>query len=99
MTISLDQDETWSRDDIEDGVCDILAQVLERPAGSVGAGMPLDEGLGVDSLALIQAQVGIEEHFGVVMPEIEEGTQDGLHTVDDLVRLVAARSQGMSVDG
>ena len=91
---ALPEDEAWTFDDIEAGVCDVLAEVLERPAGTIRPGSPLDEGLGVDSLALIQAQVSIEERFGVVMPDIDEDALTDLRTVEDLVRPVADQALG-----
>ena len=59
----------------------------------------MDEGLGVDSLALIETQVGIEERFGVVMPDIDEDSVAHFHTVKDLVQAVAELLQGRLDDG
>ena len=87
----MDRAETWSRDEIQDAVCGILAEVLEKPIGAVQPESLLDEGLGADSMALIEAQVGIEEHFGVVMPDIDEVPALRLESVEDLVHLVAER--------
>ena len=88
MTILMFQDETWSIDDIKEGVCDILAQILELPTGTVRLDALLEDGLGVDSLALIQTQIGIEDHFDIVTPELDEAVLDELRTVKDLVRWV-----------
>lgn len=88
MTILMFQDETWSIDDIKEGVCDILAQILELPTGAVRLDALLEDGLGVDSLALIQTQIGIEDHFDIVTPELDEAVLDELRTVKDLVRWV-----------
>lgn len=88
MTLLLYKDETWSLDDIKEGVCDILAQILERPAGTIRLDTLLEDGLGVDSLALIQTQIGIEDHFDVVTPELDEEVLEELRTVMDLVRWV-----------
>ena len=92
MTLLLYKDETWSIEDIKEGVCDILAQILERPAGTIPLDSLLEDGLGVDSLALIQTQIGIEDHFDIVTPEIDEGTLEALRTVKDLVRWVATHA-------
>ncbi len=92
MTLLLYKDETWSFDEIKEGVCDILAQILERPAGTIRSDALLEEGLGVDSLTLIQTQIGVEDHFDIVTPDIDEGTLEDLRTVDDLVRWVAEQS-------
>ena len=94
MTLTLDQDETWSIEEIKDGVSDILAQVLERPAGTIRADMLLADGLGVDSLALIQTQIGIEDHFGAVAPDFDESTLEELRTVRDLVWWVVEQVRG-----
>ena len=99
MTLQMEQRETWSLGDIEREIRAILAQVLEKPVGSIRPDTPLDEGLGVDSLALIETQVGIEERFGVVMPDIDEDSVTHFHTVKDLVQAVAEQLQGRSDDG
>ena len=88
MTLLIYQDQTWSVDDIKEGVCDILAQILELPTGTVRLDALLEDGLGVDSLALIQTQIGIEDHFDIVTPELDEAVLDELRTVKDLVRWV-----------
>lgn len=85
MTLLLYKDETWSFDEIKEGVCDILAQILERPAGTIRLDARLEEGLGVDSLALIQTQIGVEDHFDIATPEMDEATLEELRTVRDLV--------------
>lgn len=92
MTLLLYKDETWATDDIKEGVCDILAQILEMPAGTIRLEALLEDGLGVDSLALIQTQIGIEDHFDIATPEIDEGTLEELRTVKDFVRWVAAHA-------
>ncbi len=89
MTLLLYKDETWSPDELTEGVCDILSQILERPAGTIRLGAGLEEELGVDSLALIQTQIGIEDHFGITTPELDEAVLEELRTVRDLVRWVA----------
>lgn len=94
MTIHPHLEADWHAEEIEEGVRAVLSEVLERPLGSIRIDTPLDEGLGVDSLALIQAQVGIEERFGVVMPEIDENAVAEQRTVEDLIKIVAAQSQG-----
>ncbi len=94
MTLTLYKEWDLRIDDIREGVCDILAQILERPAGTIGLESHLEDGLGVDSLALIQTQIGIEDHFDIVTHEIDEETLDELRTVNDLVRWVAAYVQG-----
>ena len=90
MTMLLDHGTRWAIDDIRDGVCDILAQILERPAGTIRLDARLEEELGVDSLALMQTQIGIEDHFGVMTSDLDEATLDELRRVADLVRWVAA---------
>ena len=89
MTLLLYKDETWSADELTEGVCDILAQILERPAGTIRLDTHLEEDLGVDSLALVQTQIGIDEHFDLATPEMDEATLEELRTVKDLVRWVA----------
>lgn len=89
----------WSIDDIEDEICSIVAEVTEKPPGAVYLNSPLDEGMGFDSLALVQSQVAIEERFGIVMPDIDETSVAQLHTVKDLVQPVAERIRGGAEDG
>ena len=88
MTMPMEQVGTWSAAEIEAEICAILVQVLEKPVGKIRPDTLLDEGLGVDSLALIETQVGIEERFGVVMPDIDEESVTQFRTVRDLVQPV-----------
>ena len=94
MTLLLYKDETWSIDDIKEGVCDILAQILELPTGTIRLEAHLEDGLGVDSLILVQTQIGIEDHFDIVTPELDEEVLDELRTVMDLVRWVVRCVRG-----
>lgn len=98
MTIAAEQRETWGLDDIEREIRTILAKVLEKPVRSIRLDSPLDEGLGVDSLALIETQVSIEERFGVVMPDVDEDSVTHFRTVKDLVQAVAEQLRSRSED-
>ena len=99
MTLLLYKDETWTFEEIKEGVCDILAQILERPTGTIRLDARLEDGLGVDSLALIQTQIGIEDHFDISTPEMDEETLEDLRTVKDLVGWVAAQPSVFTVRG
>ena len=92
MTLLLYKDHVWSADDITEGVCDILAQILEKPAGTIRLDTRLEDELGVDSLALVQTQIGIEDHFDISTPEMDEETLEDLRTVEDLVSWVSAHA-------
>ena len=92
MTLLLYKDHVWSADDITEGVCDILAQILEKPAGTIRLDTRLEDELGVDSLALVQTQIGIEDHFDISTPEMDEETLEDLRTVKDLVSWVSAHA-------
>lgn len=94
MTLLLYKEETWSLDDIKEGVCEILAQILEQPTGTIRLDARLEDGLGVDSLALIQTQIGIEDHFDIVTPDLDEQMLDEMRTVMDLVRWVVRCVRG-----
>ena len=89
MTVLLYKDDFWTVEELAEGVCDILAQIVDRPAGSIRLDTELDDDLGVDSLALVQTQIGIEDHFDITTPEMDEATLEDLRTVKDLVRWVA----------
>ncbi len=99
MNLPMFDDTTRSIDDIEGEICSILADVTERPLGTIGANSPLDEGLGVDSLALIETQVAIEERFGIAMPDIDDDSFADLRTVKDLARSVEQRVLHGGADG
>ncbi len=89
MTVLLYKDDIWNVEDLAEGVCDILAQIVDRPAGTIRLDTELEEELGVDSLALVQTQIGIEDHFDIATPDMDEATLETLRTVKDLVRWVA----------
>ena len=47
--------------------------------------------LGIDSLAMMEAVIEIEERFSIVMPDFEEFDAGRIFTVEDLVDMVMER--------
>jgi acyl carrier protein len=75
----------------------IIADTLERPVAEVPLSADLEGGLGVDSLAMIEIGIALEERFRIAMPDLDSPDCVRLKTVEDLARLVAAQlvpSQG-----
>lgn len=58
-------------DDVHLDIADLLAQIIEVPASEITPQSRLAEDLGVDSLSLLELVIGIEERFGVVIPDSE----------------------------
>lgn len=72
-----------TRADVVEAVCSIVAAVLETPT-RVNADAELEAGLGMDSMALIETCVGIEERFEIAMPDLDELGPRRIKTVGDL---------------
>jgi acyl carrier protein len=72
-------------DDVHTDIAELLAQIIEVPAGDITPQARLVEDLGVDSLSLLELVIGIEERFGVVIPDSEVA---GLVRVEDATTYV-----------
>lgn len=69
----------------------IIADTLERPVAEVPLDADLESGLGIDSLAMIEINIALEERFRFAMPDMDSSDHARLKTVEDLARLVAAQ--------
>jgi acyl carrier protein len=74
--------------ELEQKVCKILADNLSVPADQVTPSARFQEDLDADSLDLVEAVLGLEEEFGVTIPEEE---MEGVRTVGQAIQLVAAK--------
>ena len=73
--------------DVPSRVRQIVANTLQRPVGQVAIDAKLESGLGVDSMAMIDIGVSIEEEFEIALPpDLAERVR--VETVADLVRVV-----------
>ena len=77
---------TLTPDEITAGITELLAQIIEVPPAGITPQSRLAEDLGVDSLSLLELVIGIEERFGVVIPDTEVA---GLERVEDATTYVA----------
>jgi acyl carrier protein len=76
------------RAELQDKVCKILAENLSVPADQVTPQSRFQEDLDADSLDLVEAVLGLEEEFGVSIPEEE---MEGVKTVGEAINLVAQK--------
>ncbi|MFP2929511.1 acyl carrier protein [Pyxidicoccus sp. 3LG] len=67
----------------------IIAGTLRRPLEQVPLTASLESGLGIDSMAMIEINIGLEERFRFAMPEMASPSEANLKTVEDLARFVA----------
>lgn len=74
-----------AHDDVHADIAELLAQIIEVPAADITPQARLAEDLGVDSLSLLELVIGIEERFGVVIPDSEVS---GLVRVEDATTYV-----------
>jgi acyl carrier protein len=78
----------------------IIAGALHRPVEQVPLDASLESGLGIDSLAMIEINIALEERFRFAMPDMASPADANLKTVEDLARFVAAqlaRQKGKAV--
>jgi len=73
-------------DDLATRITEIVAEVLGCDVTDLGAEVPLLD-LGVDSLAMIEVVIGIEQQLGTVVPDEEVV---GLTTVAELASYVGS---------
>ncbi|PTL75899.1 acyl carrier protein [Vitiosangium sp. GDMCC 1.1324] len=78
-------------DEIGREVRAIIAGALRRPVEQVPLTASLESGLGIDSLAMIEINIALEERFRFAMPEMTSPAEANLQTVEDLARFVAAQ--------
>lgn len=72
-------------------VRNIIAGALKRPVEQVPLTASLESGLGIDSLAMIEINIALEERFRFAMPDMASPADANLKTVEDLARFVAAQ--------
>lgn len=82
---------TLTRDAVARQLCDIIVENRPKLAGRVTPTSPLTRDLGIDSLAMIETVIRIEERFGIAMPDFEEFAPERVLTVKDLADMVMAR--------
>ncbi|HSX68777.1 acyl carrier protein [Nocardioides sp.] len=58
-------------DDVHADIAELLAQIIEVPVSEITPQARFVEDLAVDSLSLLELVIGIEERFGVVIPDSE----------------------------
>ncbi len=82
-------------DDTALAVRQTIADTLRRTLDEVAHDATLDgAGLGLDSLAVIQLQVALEERFDVALPDLLDGDPARPRAVRDVVALVASLTAG-----
>lgn len=74
-----------------EGVRAVLVEVLDRPEEAVTPDASLEAALGVDSLAMIEIAVRLEERFGIAFPPSASPADLSIETGRDLARFVAQR--------
>jgi acyl carrier protein len=79
------------RDEVARAVRVALARTLGRSLEDVQPGSDLEADLGLDSMALIEVNIAIEELLRVPVPA-GETPELAVRTVEDLVEFVAARA-------
>jgi acyl carrier protein len=73
--------------DVSATVRAILADTLKRPVEEIALDAKLESGLGIDSMAMIDISVSIEEYFEIALP-FAMADEVLVETVVDLVRFV-----------
>ena len=71
----------------------IVAEAQEVPVGEVRDDQDLEADLGVDSLALIEIAVALEQSLGIRALDVDEVDQLAIVTVGDLIGFVEGASR------
>ena len=69
----------------------VIAESLKRPVEQIPLTASLEGGLGIDSLAMIEINIALEERFRFRMPDMASPADANLKTVEDLARFVSAQ--------
>ena len=78
------------RQQLENIIRDIVAEVLGMPPGEVDVGAPLTkQKVPADELDAVEIVMGIEEKFGVEIPDADLSTPEGELRADLSVRMLA----------
>jgi acyl carrier protein len=83
--------ERPGREEVAQAVRAALARTLRRPLEDIQPGCDLESDLGLDSMALIEVNIAIEELLRVPVPA-GETPELAVRTVDDLVSFVLDRA-------
>jgi acyl carrier protein len=67
----------------------VIAEQLRRPVADIPLDAKLESHLEIDSMAMIEINVSLEERFGVAMPDL--AVDHRVETVRELSRFIAAR--------
>jgi acyl carrier protein len=81
------QDETPTRAEVEQAVIWAVTRAVRLPPEQIHLGSRLEEDLGLDSMALIHVNIGIEEQLGSAL-SICDAPEQPLETVQALVDFV-----------
>lgn len=82
-----------TREIVAQQVCKIIESTRPRLAGLIHPDTVLTPELGIDSLAMIEMTVGIEEQFGIAMGDMEELDVERPSSVEELIDLVMTKLQ------
>jgi acyl carrier protein len=79
------------REVVASAVRTALARTLRRPLDDIRPDSGLEDDLGLDSMALIEVNIAIEEQLRVPVPA-GESPELAVRTVDDLIAFVLERA-------
>ena len=83
--------EAGSRDAVLQQLGELIAAARPKIAGAIRPDARLTRDLGLDSLAMVEIVVGVEERFGLSTGNFEDLDLDQVRTVGDLADVIAGR--------
>jgi acyl carrier protein len=78
----------YSREEIRQTVVDIVSRILDRDPSEITEEKELDQDLRIDSLALYEIVVDIEEHYSLMISNDEA---DDLKTVGEAIDFIVSK--------
>ena len=84
--------DTMKISEIESKVQAVIMKQFSDPAEQVAQDTLLEEGLGADSMALVELMVNLEEAFDMHMPDLTNPDVRTVRTVGDVVQVIAEAS-------
>ena len=80
-----------TREIVAQQLCDIIVENRPKLAQRITPQSPLTRELGMNSLAMIETVIRIEERFNIAMPDFEEFDPARVLTVEELADMVLER--------
>jgi acyl carrier protein len=75
------------KNEVTEKVCAMIARQMRKPVETVTPDKKMKEDLGADSLDVVEMMMGLEEQYGITIPDEE---LINLKSIDDVIDFIVA---------